>query len=879
MKNKTNINRIIALTMTIIFIFGIGAQSYDGEDNSFEESCEQLNKEQGIDSINDDNIISNNNIDKESELSGSNNIADKNNNDLDDSFKHGIENNDDKMQLVQDDYSLEPDNASITSTVFNLSVINMSKDSGDGYHGFVALNVSSDIPATVTATAQNGTFNASPHTGFTGLTFTDLESGTDITAIIGENYTVNYTNRGGTAYNAPTPPTNAGNYTATITINPDQDYIGTGTVDFSITKAEGAAISGAPELSLNTALSITVHPVTSMDTTKNPNVQYAIHTTNNQDASALSWGTVRAWTGLIPNTTYYAYARTQESDNYNAGAMQVSVGITTDKPTLRNDVSIAGDTGFGETLIAVTTGLTSSPVIGSGSVEELGTIYYQWSRNDTPINGATNSTYTLVRPDVGQTITVTVTTENTIGSRTSAATATITCDHTYNATVNCMLCINCGFERDRQCSISNPCTFHTPISYSVAFNGNNSTSGTMPNQSFTYGTAQNLTANVFTRTGHTFLGWNTATDGTGTSYTNGQNVNNLTAIAGATITLYAQWTPITYSVTFDGNGSTGGSMSNQAFTYGTAQNLTANAFTRTGHVFDGWNTNVAGTGTSYTNTQSVNNLTIIQSATVTLYAQWHAISSEANITAIAGQSITWGGGNGSSATTPKTASINVAYSVTAITSTNVTVSKYATVIVTDGTLAVGANTVKIEVTAEDGTKLFYEVTVTRAELPSDPIVDPPKPGEPGWTPPNVPKAILDQTGTYTGSGNAVTRIDGLPENFVQLKLDGEIVNPSNYTVTAGSTIITKLEAFIKTLPVGTHVFRAEFTTGYAEFSLTISASNENNTQGNNSNNQSGLPKTGVDSNIMLLISLLMLSVMGAVTAFAMIKRIKSKKTR
>jgi len=38
--------------------------------------------------------------------------------------------------------------------------------------------------------------------------------------------------------------------------------------------------------------------------------------------------------------------------------------------------------------------------------------------------------------------------------------------------------------------------------------------------------------------------------------------------------------PISYSVSFNGNGATGGSMSNQSFTFGTAQNLTANGYTR-----------------------------------------------------------------------------------------------------------------------------------------------------------------------------------------------------------------------------------------------------------------------------------------------------------
>ncbi len=77
--------------------------------------------------------------------------------------------------------------------------------------------------------------------------------------------------------------------------------------------------------------------------------------------------------------------------------------------------------------------------------------------------------------------------------------------------------------------------------YQVAFNGNGADSGSMDNQNFTYNTAQNLTANQYTRTGYTFSGWNTASDGSGTSYDDEENVSNLTATNGAIVTLYAQW--------------------------------------------------------------------------------------------------------------------------------------------------------------------------------------------------------------------------------------------------------------------------------------------------------------------------------------------------
>ena len=141
----------------------------------------------------------------------------------------------------------------------------------------------------------------------------------------------------------------------------------------------------------------------------------------------------------------------------------------------------------------------------------------------------------------------------------------------------------------------------------------------MPNQHFTYDTAQNLTTNTRTKAGYTFTGWNTNADGSGTSYTDGQSVNNLTTENNGTVNLYAQWTANSYNVKFNANGGTG-TMSDQEFDYGTAQNLTANAFTRTGYTFTGWNTAADGSGTGYTDGQSVSNLT--DHGEITLYAQW-----------------------------------------------------------------------------------------------------------------------------------------------------------------------------------------------------------------------------------------------------------------
>ena len=75
-----------------------------------------------------------------------------------------------------------------------------------------------------------------------------------------------------------------------------------------------------------------------------------------------------------------------------------------------------------------------------------------------------------------------------------------------------------------------PSTFVT-----LTFNANGGT-GTMAAQTFEEGVSQTLAANKFTRSGYYFSGWNTAPDGSGTSYTDGQEIT-LTQ----DMTLYAQW--------------------------------------------------------------------------------------------------------------------------------------------------------------------------------------------------------------------------------------------------------------------------------------------------------------------------------------------------
>ena len=83
--------------------------------------------------------------------------------------------------------------------------------------------------------------------------------------------------------------------------------------------------------------------------------------------------------------------------------------------------------------------------------------------------------------------------------------------------------------------------------YKVAFDANKVT-GTMVDETFAYDRPQALAANGFKRDGYTFIGWNTKPDGSGDGYADGQEVLNLTAKDGGTVTLYAMWTRVAGTV-------------------------------------------------------------------------------------------------------------------------------------------------------------------------------------------------------------------------------------------------------------------------------------------------------------------------------------------
>ena len=165
--------------------------------------------------------------------------------------------------------------------------------------------------------------------------------------------------------------------------------------------------------------------------------------------------------------------------------------------------------------------------------------------------------------------------------------------------------------------------------YHVKFNANGGT-GSMPQQTIYTDETTKLTANAFTRSGYSFSGWATSAGGE-KKYSNNASVKNLDTGINATVNLYAVWTANKYSVKFNTNGGTG-TMSNQAFVYGTSQNLTANGFSRDGYSFVGWATSATGAKV-YSDKESVKNLTTTANGIVNLYAIWECQASVENVSA------------------------------------------------------------------------------------------------------------------------------------------------------------------------------------------------------------------------------------------------------
>ena len=119
-----------------------------------------------------------------------------------------------------------------------------------------------------------------------------------------------------------------------------------------------------------------------------------------------------------------------------------------------------------------------------------------------------------------------------------------------------------------------------------------------------------------TRDHYDFAGWTTNPLSSTVEYEDEADYTPPTISIVSMRNFYALWTPKKYKVTFDANGGTG-TMAEQEFTYGVAQELTQNTFTKNFSGFYTWNTKADGSGTSYNDKEEI---TVDED--ITLYAIW-----------------------------------------------------------------------------------------------------------------------------------------------------------------------------------------------------------------------------------------------------------------
>ena len=158
-----------------------------------------------------------------------------------------------------------------------------------------------------------------------------------------------------------------------------------------------------------------------------------------------------------------------------------------------------------------------------------------------------------------------------------------------------------------------------------------------------------------------------------------------------------------------------------------------------------------------------------------------------------------------------------------------------------------------------------------AAKPSPPSPSPdPAPSTPtpsaAAAPAQVTYDILDGAGsswTQNTDGSLAIRGSGEISKFREVKVDGVTVDPVNYTVTEGSTIITFKPEYLKSLSAGNHSFELVWTDGTAATNFTVAE---------NADQSAKSPKTGEDFSMALCTALLMVSCAGLAGIFAKRKR-------
>jgi len=295
--------------------------------------------------------------------------------------------------------------------------------------------------------------------------------------------------------------------------------------------------------------------------------------------------------------------------------------------------------------------------------------------------------------------------------------------------------------------------------YTVTFNSNGGTAVTT--QNITSGSTATKPANP-TRTGYTFENW----------YSNTQltTLFNFTTVITANTTLYAKWTPVTYTITYTLNSGTNNAANPANYTI-ESNDITLQNPTRTGYVFDGWYENSSFTGSKITTISkgSIGNKTF--------YAKWiqtYTVTFNTNGgNTISNQTVN----SGSTATKPTDPTRNGYtfenwYSNTQLT----TLFNFTTVITANGTLYAKWTpvTYTITYTLNNGTNNAANPTSYTIESNSITLQAPTRSGYTftGWTGSNGTTGQTNVTIAKGSTGN---------KNYTA---NWTVISPTTYTITA-----------------------------------------------------------------------------------------------
>lgn len=159
----------------------------------------------------------------------------------------------------------------------------------------------------------------------------------------------------------------------------------------------------------------------------------------------------------------------------------------------------------------------------------------------------------------------------------------------------------------------------TPGEAGLTYDGNGATGGKTDPQNGVTDQKVNVRQNGFTRDGYTFVTWNTQADCKG----NAVKPNSEWTLRGSS-TLYACWAGNAQTLTYHGNGATGGNTAAQSGHTGDELTTNANGFTRDGYTFVRWDTAKDGSGTAYGEGKNGVSQYVMKPAGNDLYAIWKA---------------------------------------------------------------------------------------------------------------------------------------------------------------------------------------------------------------------------------------------------------------